>query len=126
VTRYLTAEDIVRLNEMVVGGQPIVDFGLLESAALRPQQSVGGQDAYPDLHAKAAALFHSLCRNHAFVNGNKRTAVVAVGVFYGLNGWSLDMDQGEIVALAVDAAEGQLDVTGIAKVLEGHVHPRGE
>jgi len=122
--RYLTAGDIARLNEMVVGGDPIVYYGLLESATLRPQQSVGGQDAYRDLHSKAAALFHSLCRNHAFVNGNKRTAVVAVAVFYGLNGWTLDMDQGEMVALAVDVAEGQLDVSGIAKVLEGRARPR--
>jgi death-on-curing protein len=80
---YLTVSDVVRLSEAEVEAATLVDFGLLESAVLRPQQTVAGQDAYPDIHAKAAALMHSLIRNHPFVDGNKRTAVLAVAVFYG-------------------------------------------
>jgi death-on-curing protein len=116
---YLSAGDVIRISEAEVGSDTLVDFGLLESAVLRPQQTVGGHDAYPDIHRKAAALMHSLIRNHPFVDGNKRTAVLAVDVFYGLNGWEVNADQGEIVALAVDIAEGQVDVEGIAKVLSG-------
>lgn len=114
---YLSAGDVVRIAEAEVGSDTLVDFGLLESAVLRPQQTVGGHDAYPDIHRKAAALMHSLIRNHAFVDGNKRTAVLAVDVFYGLNGWEVNADQGDIVALALDIAEGQVNVEGIAKVL---------
>lgn len=88
---------------------------------MRPLQSVFGEDAYPGVHAKAPALFHSLCRNHAFFDGNKRTAVLALVIFYELNGYSLRMEQGEMVGLAVDTAEGQLDVAAIAGALKQHV-----
>jgi death-on-curing protein len=116
---YLTTDDVISMNEAEVGPDALVDFGLLESAVLRPQQSVGGHDAYPDLHTKAAAFFHSLVRNHPFVDGNKRTAVLAVTVFYGLNSMRLEGEQGEMVALALDTAEGVIDVATIAKRLSG-------
>jgi death-on-curing protein len=116
---YLSAGDVIRIAEAEVGSGTLVDFGLLESAVLRPQQTVGGHDAYPDIHRKAAALMHSLIRNHPFVDGNKRTAVLAVDVYYGLNGWELTAEQEDMVALALDVAEGQIDVEGIAKVLGG-------
>lgn len=81
-----------------------------------------GQDAYRDIHYKAAALMHSLIRNHPFIDGNKRTAVVAVITFYKLNGYQVRAEQDKIVALAVDIAEGQLDVPGIAGALKGWAH----
>lgn len=117
--RYLTVGDLIQINETEVGPDLLADFGLLESAALRPQQTVFGTDAYPSLHEKAAALMHSLIRNHPFVDGNKRTAVLAMRIFYNLNGWDLHTEQGELVALAVDVAEGQIDVEGIAAVTKG-------
>jgi death on curing protein len=64
-------------------------------------------------------MMHSLIRNHPFVDGNKRTAVLSVILFYNLNGYAIVADQGEVVALAVDVAEGQIDVEGIAGVLKG-------
>lgn len=106
--RYLTASEIARINEVEVGPHLLTDFGLLESAALRPQQSIGGADAYPDIHAKAAALFESLALNHAFMDGNKRTAVLAVGWFYALNGWWLMSSQDDLVQLALDVVAGGL------------------
>lgn len=124
--RYPTASEVIAFNEQVDGPGGLVDFGLLESAILRPQASAFGRDAYPDIHAKAAALFHSLARNHAFFNGNKRTAVVTVGFFYALNGWWLEAAQGEVVALAVDTAEGLLDVPAIAHWLKEHAWPVSE
>lgn len=121
--RYVTAGEVAAINEAEIGPDLLADFGLLESAVLRPQQSVFGQDAYPDIHSKAAALMHSLVRNHPFIDGNKRTAVVAVLVFYGLNGVWLDAAQDEVVALAVDVAEGILDVAAIAGRLKGWATP---
>jgi len=97
---------------------PIVDFGLLGSAVMRPQQTVGGQDAYPGVHLKAAALMHSLARNHPFVDGNKRTAAVAALTFCLINGQMIRMDDSDLIALTLDVAEGQLDVPTIAKRLE--------
>lgn len=116
--RYLTVDDVVRFNAVFVGPDALRDYGLLESAVFRPQQSVFGKDAYPDLHTKAAALLHSLARNHAFLDGNKRTGLAAVGVFYAINGWRLDLEQGDAVQLVHDTAQGQLEVAKIAAVLK--------
>ncbi len=115
--RYLTAGDLQRFNERFAGEASPFDFGLLESAVLRPQTSVGGFDAYPSLHEKGAALFHSLVRNHPFYTGNKRTAVTALFVFYQFNGWLLELSDDEFLALAIDTAEGIVDVAEIAKRL---------
>lgn len=60
---------------------------------------------------------HSLIRNHPFVDGNKRTAVVASFTFYALNGWAIQAEDSDVIGLAVDVAEGHLDVATIAKRL---------
>jgi len=87
VTDYLDLEDLLDIARAAVGGDPEVrDYGLLESALARPRASVFGQDAYPDLHLKAAALLHSLARNHALVDGNKRLAWTACRTFLAING----------------------------------------
>jgi death-on-curing protein len=120
---YLTLEDVAEINERFVGPDGLADIGLLESALLRPQTSAFGQDAYWTIHDKAGALFHSLVRNHPFVDGNKRTAVVAVFTFYALNGFHLAAEDGDMVALALDAAQGLIDAPTIAKRLESWVAP---
>lgn len=117
--RFLTSSDVVLINEQEVGPDLLTDFGLLEAAVLRPQQSVFGADAYPDVHSKAAAMMHSLIRNHAFIDGNKRTGVLATILFYNLNGFHIDAAQEDVIALALDIAEGQIDVEGIAGILKG-------
>jgi death on curing protein len=123
--RYLSVSDVVTIHRVAVGDEqgPIINFGMLEAAVMRPQQSVGGQDAYPDIHHKAAALLHSLCRNHAFLDGNKRTGLLAVATFYGLNDYHFVAEEGELVGLIVDVAESQLDVTAIAGELKGYAIP---
>ena len=119
---YLTASDVEAINTAEAGEGLLADFGLLEAAILRPQQTVMGNEAYPDIHHKAAALMHSLIRNHPFIDGNKRTAVVALVTFYKLNGYQVRAEQDEVVALAVDVAEGQVDVSGIAGTLKAWAH----
>lgn len=84
--RCLTAAEVATINESEVGPNLLRDFGLLESAVMRPQQSIFGEDAYPDVVSKAAALFHSRLRNHPFLDGNKRTAVIALVMFLEMNG----------------------------------------
>ncbi|HVF05541.1 MAG TPA: type II toxin-antitoxin system death-on-curing family toxin [Frankiaceae bacterium] len=122
--RYLTVTEVIRMHEAEVGDDLLADLGLVDAAVQRPQQSVYGRDAYADIHAKAAALFQSLARNHGFIDGNKRVAVTAVGVFYLLNGWVLRTpDQGDLVALAVDTADAHLTVEVIADTLKGWAEP---
>jgi death on curing protein len=121
--RYLTASEVMLVNEQEVGPELLADFGLLEAAVLRPQQSVFGSDAYPDMHTKAAAMMHSLIRNHAFIDGNKRTGVLATILFYNLNGYTIETAQEDLIALALDIAEGQIDVEGIAGILKSWVQP---
>lgn len=115
---YLTVSNVLRLNEAEVGANLLRDFGLLESAVLRPQQTAFGKDAYPGVHRKAAALLDSLIRNHPFIKGNKRTAILAVRVFYGLNGMGLRASPEDVITLALEVARNQVNLREIAMVLE--------
>ena len=126
MTRYLTVEQALRVARAAVGGPVDVrDLGLLESAVHRPRTSVFGQDAYPDLLLKAAALLHSLARNHPLVDGNKRLAWLATYVFCAKNGVELDPDDDAAYDLVVAVASGSIDdVEPIAGVLRSFVVDR--
>lgn len=102
---YLTLEDVLALIEDL-GVGPIRDIGLLESAVHRPQATVFGRDAYPDLDQKAAVLLESLVRNHALVDGNKRIGWLAVVVFYGLNDIELEAPDDDAYKLVIAIASG--------------------
>ena len=93
---------------------------------LVPQATAFGKDAYPDLDAKAAALLHSIARNHALIDGNKRLALAAVIAFYGLNGRRLTLTNDAAYDLVIAVASGQLDtVDEIAAALRPATRPRG-
>lgn len=84
---YLDVDDLVALAVSLLGEPPpIRDLGLLAAAAARPQASAFGDDAYPDLVTKAAALLHSIVKNHPLVDGNKRLGWLACAVFLDING----------------------------------------
>ena len=119
MTRYLTVEQALRIARIAVGGPTYVrDVGLLEAAVHRPRTSVLGQDAYPDLFTKAAALLHSLARNHPLVDGNKRLAWLATYVFLAKDDIELDPHDDEAYDLVVAVAAGAIDEVGeIAAVL---------
>lgn len=123
---YLTLPELLHVAERGLGGDPLVrDAGLLEAALARPQASAFGADAYPDLDAKAAALLHSIARNHALADGDKRLALAAVVAFYGLNGRRLTLTNDAAYDLVMAVAAGQLDSAGeIAKVLRTATAPR--
>ena len=112
-TEFLDLEDLLRLVELL-GAGPVRDAGLLDSAAARAQSSAFGQDAYPTLELKAAALLHSICRNRALVDGNKRLGLLATVTFLRLNGHSFNMTQDEAFDLVMLVAEGVLDLPEIA------------
>lgn len=118
--------ELLRVAERVVEVEPKVrDYGLLESALARPQASVFGEDAYPTLDFKAAALLHSLARNHALVDGNRRLALGALIAFYGLNGRRLTLTNDVAYDLVIQVASGGMDlVSDIARVLQAATVPR--
>lgn len=123
MTIYLPTDDVVRFNAHFVGPNAVRDLGAVDGAVHRPQSSAFGQDTFPTIHEKAAALLHGLVRNHPFLDGNKRTAWASTTVFYMINGFLIIANQGSIVALVIDAAEGQIDVPYIAGTLKSWAKP---
>lgn len=114
---YLTLEDLLGLVRRLDVG-PVRDIGLLDAAVARPRSSVLGADSYPSIGLKAAALLHSLVRNHALTDGNKRLGWLATAVFLDLNGQSVNLDHDAAFDLVMAVAEGRLDVEGIAEHLD--------
>jgi len=122
----LEYEDILHIATRTLGGPPLVrDTGLLVAALERPRASADAKDAYPGIHEKAAALLHSLARNHALVDGNKRLALAATLAFYGVNGMRLTLTNDAAYDLVIDVARGALgDVPTIASILRGSAETR--
>jgi death on curing protein len=119
--RYLTTHDLLAITDAALGPDtPIRDAGLIDSAAHRPRTTAFGEDAYPDLHTKAAAILHSILRNHPLVDGNKRLAWVACRTFLAVNGADFTPDEDAAVDFVMRAAASELDDVGaIAAVLRG-------
>ena len=111
---FLSVEDLLEIAHGVLGVVEVRDMGLLASAAGRPQTTVFGEDAYPTLADKAAALMHSVARNHALVDGNKRLAWSATRVFCLLNGRDIAFSVDDAEALVLAVATGAADVPDIA------------
>jgi death-on-curing protein len=128
VTEHLDLDDLLVAAEAALGGPPKVrDIGILEAAVARTRASVYGEDAYPDLHAKAAALLHSIVTGHALVDGNKRLGWVSVRLFYRLNGNDLRVPVDDAFDLVASVADGSLrDVRDIAARLAAWVVDRDE
>ena len=116
---FLNLEDLLYVAARTLGDDPRVrDHGLLEAALARPQASVLGEDAYPDLHTKSAALLDSLARNHALIDGDKPLALAATIAFLGINGQRLTLSNDEAYQLVMAVATGETDeVSDIAAVL---------
>ncbi|MBO9533410.1 MAG: type II toxin-antitoxin system death-on-curing family toxin [Solirubrobacteraceae bacterium] len=109
MTVFLDADDLLHIAERAIGAPPeLRDAGLLASAAARVQASAFGADAYPTLDEKAAALMHSLARNHPLVDGNKRLALAAVLIFLAVNGEPLTLTEDEAYDLTIAVATGEL------------------
>lgn len=123
---YLTSEDVLDIAAAACPDMRIVvrDAGLLESAAHRPSAAMFGEEAYPDLIDKAAALLQSLAINHPFFDGNKRTAWLSCVTFLAINGVDLrpDIDEAERLVIAVATGEAD-DVKVIAQGLRELILP---
>jgi death-on-curing protein len=118
---YLAVEDLLEIAAHVLDDVEVRDLGLLASAAGRPQSVVFGHEPYATLAEKAAALLHSLARNHPLVDGNRRLAWTATRVFCLLNGHDLRLTAGEAQALVAGTADGELAVREIAATIGDHL-----
>ncbi len=107
---YLTLPELLHVAERAIEGEVLIrDSGLLQSALARPQTSAFGVDAYISLPEKAAALLHSLARNHALIDGNKRLSLAGTIAFLGVNGYRLTATNDEAYHLVMSVASGELD-----------------
>ena len=118
---YLDVEDLMDLATRLLGGAFLIrDAGLLGSAAARPRTMVFGEDAYPDLWTKAAALLQSIVKSHPLVDGNKRLGWLATATFLELNGIPVSAaSNDDVYELVMDLAGGDRGIEQIATGLQG-------
>ena len=124
MTRYLTADELIYMNEqlpakapihrILQGKQRVRDMDLLEAAVGRPAQTVFGEDAYATAPEKAAALLHSIARNHPFADGNKRTATIAAIFMLQVNGYDVNWQPEDALNQILRIAEGKQTVDDFA------------
>lgn len=121
---YITLDVVLAIHDDMIerygGSHGIRDLGLIQSALARPQASFGGEDLYPTILAKAAALFHSLIFNHAFMDGNKRTSMTTTARFLYINGYELIAEKEEFVDFPLRVENKHLSLEEIAEWLKKH------
>jgi len=119
---YLSLTEVLlvhaRLIQQTGGAEGVRDLALLESAVARPKATFGGEDLYPDLWEKTAALMESLLQNHPFVDGNKRTGLAVAGIVLERNGYGLTADNDQVFEFAMSVARGDVRHREITRWLE--------
>lgn len=117
MTLYLSVAQLLRIHARQVaafgGSLGLRDRGALEAALARPQATFDGEDLYPDIATKTAALLHSLVGNHPFMDGNKRVGALAAELFLLANGYALEAGDAALVEMVLAAARGELSVEAI-------------
>jgi death-on-curing protein len=128
--RYLSLQEVISLHSLLIaqsgGSSGLRDRGAVESAVAQPEASFGGNDLYPDLASKAAALGHSLIQNHPFVDGNKRIGHAAMEVFLLLNGHEIDASVDDQEKLIIDVASGKISRIELSEWISKHIVVRNE
>ena len=123
---FLELDDVIELAAALLGDPPpIRDLGLLGSAVARPQTTLFGQDAYPDLWSKAAALLQSIVNNHALIDGNKRLGWLATAVFLEINGIKISRaNNNDVYELVSNIATNNPPIEQITTDLRQLIHPQ--
>lgn len=120
--KYLTTLQVIAIHDQLIkrfgGSQGIRDLSLIKSAVGRPQASFGGEDMYKTVFDKAGSLFHSILKNHPFVDGNKRTAYSSAALFLKINGYKLTNVHNEAVEFSVRVETEDLTVSEISSWLK--------
>ena len=127
---HLTVERVREIHQQAIarfgGSDGLRDYSLLESAVSAPQATFGGESLYGDMIEIAAAYLFYLCRNHPFIDGNKRIALGACIVFLKINSFKLKADGPEWESLTLDAAAGRLDRDQTTERLRTLVQPSAD
>lgn len=122
--KYLSSEQVLFIHARIIdetgGMHGVRDIRLLKSAVARPQATFGGDDLYPDVSQKAAALMESLISNHPFLDGNKRTSVTSAGLFLRRNNLRLEVSQKEIERFTMSMALRKISLQDAVKWLKAH------
>ena len=124
---YLTTNQVIAINTIQIRlyapNEPVgvKDAHLLDSAINLPKQSAFGRDAYPEIYDKAAALFESIAKNHAFHNANKRTALASLIVFLKINHYKWTMGIEEEQGFTVDVVNHKYTFEEMTSIIEQHV-----
>ncbi len=123
--RYLAFGEILELHRTLIeesgGANGIRDLGGVESALAQPLMTFGGQDLYPSIESKAAAICLSLVLNHPFVDGNKRIGHAAMEVFLMLNNFELSADIDDAEQVMLRLASGQLSRDELVQWVKSHL-----
>jgi len=114
---FLTAQDVININDEITGDVMIRDVHLLQSALRRPFLALFGEEQFPTVIDKAAAYFESLAYHHLFVDGNKRTAVQAVRLFLARSGLTFVYDEKRDESFVLSIARGAETTESIAEWL---------
>ena len=119
---FLNLADVLRIHvdqiQRYGGRNGVRDFGLLGSALAMPRASFGGERLHRDIYEMAAAYAFHLCRNHPFIDGNKRTGLACALVFLELNGIFVEDPKGTLYQAMMDTATGSIDKLGLAQVFQ--------
>lgn len=117
--KFITVLQVIEIHDDIIrrfgGSCGLMSRELLESAVFRMRASFDGKDLYYGIFEKATALFESLCKNHSFIDGNKRTAVVSAATFLHINGYDVEFDFKKAEKFVIDVAEGRIKFQDIVK-----------
>jgi death-on-curing protein len=123
-TSYISLDIVIAIHDDMVekygGNSGIRDLVLIQSAIARPQSSFQGEELYANIFDKAAALFHSIIFNHAFIDGNKRTAMVSTARFLSINEYTFDVNDKEFVNFPLQVESNHLSIEKISEWLKTH------
>ena len=124
---WLSIDDVYTIHEEIIRKAGSIasvrDFSLLHSAVERPKAAYGGMEFYPTIFLKTAALLHSLCQNHAFTDGNKRTSWVSAKRFLKINNYYLRATKDEAVSFMLSVDNENLPLNEISAWLKKHCFP---
>jgi death-on-curing protein len=115
--QYLSLEEVIEIGEALIPDFRIRDIGLLESAVHRPTTVIYGQEAYPSIEGKIAALMHSLAANHALIDGNKRLTWSSGRLFAILNNLDFYVGIDEAEEVIISLSSGGLDAKSLAPII---------
>jgi len=126
----ITTEEIIEVHNKLIqatgGSHGIRDMRLLESSVMSCTQTFGSEELYPTVIEKASRLAFSVCKNHPFIDGNKRVAVTVLLVVLRMNGVTLSFTQQELITLGLGIADGSIDYDNIIEWVRDHIQKYDE